>query len=44
VHRLQEAGLATPYDALGGHPVTSGPDGLAWLPPYAAWWVVEATT
>jgi amylosucrase len=42
VHRLNEAGLTTPYDALGGHPVTSGPDGLAWLPPYAAWWVVEA--
>ncbi len=42
VHRLHDAGLAAPYDALGGHRVTAGADGLAWLPPYAAWWVVEA--
>ncbi|WP_395692919.1 alpha-amylase family protein [Nocardioides sp.] len=41
VHRLHEAGLAAPYDALGGHPVTSGADGVVWLPPYAAWWVVD---
>lgn len=40
-HRLTDAGLAAPYDALGGHPVTAGADGLVWLPPYAAWWVVE---
>ena len=39
---LADAGLGAPYDALGGHPVTWGPDGLAWLPPYGAWWVVEA--
>ena len=31
-----------PYDALGGHPVTAGGDGLVWLPAYAAWWVVES--
>ena len=44
-HRLEhllpgpiEAGL---LDALSGHPVTSGVDGLVWLPPYAAWWVVR---
>ena len=39
--RLERAGLKSPYDALGGHPVTAGADGLAWLPPYAAWWVVD---
>ncbi|GCD90968.1 alpha-amylase family protein [Nocardioides sp. LS1] len=39
---LHDAGLGSPYDALGGHPVTAGADGLVWLPPYAAWWVVEA--
>jgi amylosucrase len=38
---LRDAGLATPYDALGGHAVTAGADGIVWLPPYAAWWVVE---
>ncbi|MCB8957055.1 MAG: alpha-amylase [Nocardioides sp.] len=41
LHRLHEAGLAAPYDALGGHPVTAGADGVVWLPPYAAWWVVD---
>ncbi|MFC6287860.1 alpha-amylase family protein [Nocardioides sp. GCM10027113] len=39
--RLHAAGVGAPYDALGGHPVTAGAGGLAWLPPYAAWWVVE---
>ncbi|MET0525568.1 MAG: alpha-amylase family protein [Nocardioides sp.] len=39
--RLHDAGLAAPYDALGGFAVTAGADGLVWLPPYAAWWVVE---
>ena len=43
LHRLHEAGLATPYEAIGGHLVTAGHDGNVWLPPYAAWWVVEAT-
>jgi amylosucrase len=41
LHRLHEAGLVAPYDALGGHLVTAGPDGTVWVPPYAAWWVVE---
>jgi len=41
LHRLHEAGLTAPYDALGGHPVTAGADGVVWLPPYAAWWVVD---
>jgi amylosucrase len=39
---FHDVGLTTPYDALGGHAITSGPDGVVWLPPYAAWWVVEA--
>jgi len=42
IHRLHEAGMEAPYEALGGHQVTSGTDGVVWLPPYAAWWVVEA--
>ncbi|WP_309650362.1 alpha-amylase family protein [Nocardioides sp.] len=43
LRRLHEAGLAAPYDAIGGRLVTAGHDGNVWLPPYAAWWVVEAT-
>ncbi|WP_341925271.1 alpha-amylase family protein [Nocardioides psychrotolerans] len=43
LRRLHEAGLATPYDAIGGHLVAAGHDGNVWLPPYGAWWVVEAT-
>jgi amylosucrase len=42
MHRLLGTGLVDPHDALGGRPVTAGPDGNAWLPPYAAWWVVDA--
>ncbi|MET1058922.1 MAG: alpha-amylase, partial [Nocardioides sp.] len=42
IGRLHDLGLATPYDALGGHEVTAGADGLVWLPAYAAWWVVGA--
>ncbi len=34
--------LTTPYDALGGHLLEVGGDGVLWLPPYAAWWVVDA--
>lgn len=43
IHRLAECGIGAPYDALGGHPITAGADGQAWLPPYAAWWVVDST-
>jgi amylosucrase len=42
LHRLRAAGLATPYDALGGHVLEVGGDGVLWLPAYAAWWVVDA--
>jgi amylosucrase len=42
LHRLQDLGLTVPYDALGGHPLATGSMGLLWLPPYAAWWVVDA--
>lgn len=41
LQRLHDAGLASPYDALGGHAVTAGADGMVWLPAYAAWWVVD---
>ena len=42
LHRLRAAGLTTPYDALGGHVLEVGGDGVLWLPAYAAWWVVDA--
>ncbi len=42
VHRLSDVGIDSPYDAIGGHRVTAGGDGIAWLPAYAAWWVVDA--
>ena len=42
MHRLRAAGLTTPYDALGGHLLEVGGDGVLWLPAYAAWWVVDA--
>ncbi|MCH1867111.1 alpha-amylase family protein [Nocardioides sp. CFH 31398] len=38
---LADLGLATPYDVLGEAPLTADADGLAWLPPYGAWWVVD---
>ncbi|MBJ7355891.1 amylosucrase [Nocardioides sp.] len=41
-HRLHDLGLTAPYDALGGHPLATGSMGLLWLPPYAAWWLVDA--
>ena len=44
IDRLRDAGLAAPYDALGGYAVTAGADGLVWLPAYAAWWVVDGPT
>ncbi|WP_425465416.1 alpha-amylase family glycosyl hydrolase [Nocardioides litoris] len=40
--RLHELGLARPWEALGGHRLVTGPDGVLLLPPYAAWWVVDA--
>ena len=40
-HLLPGGPSALLRDALSGHPVTSGPDDLVHLPPYAAWWVVR---
>ena len=40
--RLEAAGLVTPYDALAGERLTPDGDGLVWLAPYAARWLVEA--
>ena len=42
LHRLRAAGIHSPYDALSGSALEVGPEGLVWLPAYAAWWVVEA--
>lgn len=42
LHRLHDIGLRVPYDALGGHVLAVGSMGMLWLPPYAAWWVVDA--
>jgi amylosucrase len=40
--QLEEAGLRAPYDALAGERLAPDDDGLVWLAPYAARWVVEA--
>ena len=42
LHRLHDLGLAHPFDALSGRSLETGAMGLLWLPPYAAWWVVDA--
>lgn len=42
--RLTEAGITDPFNALGAHAVYAGPDGRALLSPYAAWWVVDASS
>ncbi|HEX8495975.1 MAG TPA: alpha-amylase family protein [Actinomycetales bacterium] len=41
-HRLAEAGLRAPLDAVTGLVAVPGGDGQLWLPPYAAQWLVEA--
>lgn len=41
VERVRAAGIAEPWDALTGRPVSAGDDGALWLPPYAALWLVE---
>ena len=42
--RFAEAGIAEPHNALGGHAVYGGADGQVLLSPYAAWWVVDASS
>jgi len=42
--RFAEAGIVEPHNALGGHAVYGGADGQVLLSPYAAWWVVEASS
>ena len=42
--RLEDAGLATPYDALAGEGLWPDGDGLVWLAPYAARWVVDTAS
>ncbi|CCH76366.1 Amylosucrase [Nostocoides japonicum T1-X7] len=41
LHVLREEGIGRPVNALSGHDVTAGADGVVWLSPYAAWWVVD---
>ena len=42
LEQLHALGVARPYEALGGHRLEVGADGVLLLPAYAAWWVVEA--
>ena len=44
VELLRRQGITAPFDALSGHAVTWDADGLVWLPPYAARWVVDQPT
>ncbi|MGZ4699284.1 MAG: alpha-amylase family protein [Oryzihumus sp.] len=38
---VADEGVDDPYDAIGAHRVQPGEDGNLWLPPYAAWWLVQ---
>jgi amylosucrase len=40
--QLHALGVTRPFDALGGHRLEVGADGVVRLPAYAAWWVIEA--
>lgn len=40
--RVAELGLDQPFDALSARFVEPDADGNLWLPPYAAWWLVES--
>jgi amylosucrase len=42
-YRVQQHGVADPINALSGDSVRPGDDGNLWLPPYAAWWLVDRT-
>jgi amylosucrase len=41
IDRIHGLGVTRPYDALSGHRLEVGHDGILRLPGYAAWWVVE---
>ena len=43
VARLAQVGITTPFDALSGHDLAAGFDGLVWLSPYAARWVIDGS-
>ncbi|WP_226963844.1 alpha-amylase family protein [Nostocoides sp. F2B08] len=34
-------GIGSPWNALGDHGIAPGEDGLVWLPPLSAWWIVD---
>jgi amylosucrase len=40
-YHLERLGIRRPVNAIDGHDVTWGADGEIWLPPYAAYWVVD---
>jgi len=40
-YRIGFHGVADPVNALSGDSVLPGDDGNLWLPPYAAWWLVD---
>lgn len=42
-HRLGQYGLSRPYNAITNEDLYPGGDGNYWLPPYAAWWLVDRT-
>jgi amylosucrase len=39
--RLGQYGLTDPVEVLSNEPVRRGDDGNLWLPPYAAWWLIQ---
>ncbi len=41
--RAPQYGLQDPVDVLSGDAVRTGDDGNYWLPPYAAWWLINPT-
>ncbi|QTE29598.1 alpha-amylase family protein [Pengzhenrongella sicca] len=41
-HRLAELGLGSCVDAISSEPMTVGDDGMVWLPPFAARWLIPA--
>lgn len=40
-YRLPQYGIVDAVDAITNESITPGDDGAFWLPPYAAWWLVE---
>jgi amylosucrase len=43
-YHFERLGMQRPVNAIDGHDVTWGADGEIWLPPYAAYWVVDRSS